>query len=241
MLMDDLIEEEKGAKYTNEQIRKYININLFLMSVKLKLKITTFEETNKSKIFWMSIMVSLLIIVLTYFSGLVRYFPYYTSGETKRQFLMIWDTISKIFGADLQTDIKAGYCVAFSMRLYVMLFFFSSIDVFVMKQIRSLQIKLTKQLAQLESQNEDQDHMDNFSDDDEDKRNEKKFKRMTNMGLNLEDYELEGLDEGSEISSIESEGEDGKIISKREKDKKLKTLLGRDKKNEKYDDVIRTT
>lgn len=153
--MDDLIEEDKGAKYTNEQIRKYIGINLFLMSVKLKLKITTFEETNKSKIFWMSIMVSMVIILLTYFSGLVRYFPYYSSGEFKRQFLMIYDTVSKIFGADLQTNINQGYCVASRMLLYVILFFCSSIDVFVMKQIRSLQIKLTKQLAQLESQNDE--------------------------------------------------------------------------------------
>jgi len=138
VLLDDLIEEEKGAKYTNEQIRKYISINLFLMSVKLKLKITTFEETHKSKIFWMSIMVSMLIILLTYFSGLVRYFPYYSSAEVKRRFLVYWDTGSKIFGADFQSDINTGFCVAKDMIIYVILFFFSSIDVYVMKQIRSL-------------------------------------------------------------------------------------------------------
>ena len=100
-------------------------------------------------------MVSMLIILLTYFSGLVRYFPYYSSGEFKRRFLMIYDTVSKIFGADLQTNINEGYCVAQKMGLYVVLFFFSSIDVYVMKQIRSLQIRLTKQLARLESQNDD--------------------------------------------------------------------------------------
>lgn len=85
--------------------------------------------------------------------------------------------------------------------------------------------------------------MDNFSDEDEDKRNEKKLKRLTNLGsgINLNDYEIDGLDDESEISSIESEGEDGKIISKREKSKKLTSLLAKDGNMEKYEDVVKST
>lgn len=83
VLMDDLVEEEKGAKYTNEQIRKYINMNLFLVSVKLRLKITSFEEKNKNKIYWASIMVSMLIILLTYLSALIQWFPLFTANNDK--------------------------------------------------------------------------------------------------------------------------------------------------------------
>lgn len=151
VLMDDLIVEEKGAKYTNEQIRKYINMNLFLVSVKLRLKITTFEEKNKSKIYWASIMVSMLIIILTYLSALIQWFPLYGSSDRKVTILNIWKTISKILGADFKSDIKNGFCNSDDMLVYVFLFFFSSIDVYVMKLIRGLQVKLTKQLAFLES------------------------------------------------------------------------------------------
>ena len=59
--------------------------------------------------------------------------------------------------------------------------------------------------------------------------------------MDQEQYDEDAFDEGSEISSIESEGEDGKIISKREKDKKLKSLLAKDKPVEKYDDVLKST
>ena len=144
VLMDDLVEEKKDAKYTNEQIRKYINMNLFLVSVKLRLKITTFEEKNKNKIYWASIMVSMLIILLTYLSALIQWFPLFTTNNDKDKYLNIWKTISKILGADFQSDTKEGFCNSSDMAVYVFLFFFSSIDVYVMKLIRGLQVKLTK-------------------------------------------------------------------------------------------------
>lgn len=241
VLMDDLVEEEKGAKYTNEQIRKYINMNLFLVSVKLRLKITTFEEKNKKKIYWASIMVSMLIILLTYLSALIQWFPLFTTNSDKDTILNIWKTISKILGADFKSDTKDGFCNSEDMLLYVFLFFISSIDVYVMKLIRGLQVKLTKQLQFLESQNELENENDDYSEEDNELRNLEKLKKLEGLGgLDYDEDEFEDLLNQSEISSIESEAEDGKIITKEDKRKNLNTLLMKNQEEDMdYDEAIR--
>lgn len=215
-------------------------MNLFRVSVKLRLKITTFEEKNKNKIYWASIMVSMLIILLTYLSALIQWFPLFTTNNDKDKILNIWKTISKILGADFQSDTKEGFCNSDDMFLYVLLFFISSIDVYVMKLIRGLQVKLSKQLEYLESQNELEDEADDYSEDNLELRNLEKLKKLEGLGgLNYEE-EYEGLLDHDEISSIESEAEDGKIISKADKIQNLKTLLMKNKEEEMdYDEAIR--
>ena len=70
----DLSKLEKKANifenFTVQKIRDYLKVNLALLSLELRIKITTFERNNKLIIFFTSIFLSSVALVMTYLNRL---------------------------------------------------------------------------------------------------------------------------------------------------------------------------
>ena len=91
------LEKDIHPKYTNVEVRRFVKENLFLMSLQLRIKITEFEENNKDIIFWSSLLISAIIINMTYFSGLVKFFPWMSTAQ-RTSYLDNYNIFAKIFG-----------------------------------------------------------------------------------------------------------------------------------------------
>lgn len=190
----DLIKE-----YTNAEVKNFSGENLFLMSLQLRLKITEFEEKNKSMIFWSSLVICSMIINITYFSALIQYYPYLSPNE-KKFYLDAYNSIAKILGVSYQSTEN---CLASSLWPFILLFFLSSFDVYVIKLMR----KLHKVLESQERIFEKLTYDDIVG----------QTKNLQNLG-ELENPELDSIasfEEREDISSVSSNemlDEDGNLI-----------------------------
>lgn len=137
--------KDKFDSFTNVEVRTFLRQNLFMMSLQLQTRIILLDQAGKGSIFWTSLFVTGSILCLSYFSSLVEYFPI-KIGDSNDGIYPLYNFSAKLLGVEYQDPGPGGsFCIASNLFFYVVLFFMSVIDVYVIKVMKTLEENLQKQ------------------------------------------------------------------------------------------------
>lgn len=148
---------------TNEEVRKYMEANLWNIALTLRLEITKYDKENKKMLFMVSLIVTSSIIVLTYLNGLAQHIL--KTGKTVN-YLVIFSTIIG-FNYEKQEPDSTPTCIGDSLLPFICLFLLLAYDVYVIRVINALETEIKTQLAELGASGKEVKLMLDKDDEDE--------------------------------------------------------------------------